>query len=390
MTVARFAVAFVAGAIALAMPGAASAQDYFAGKSITLYAGYPPGGGIDNEMRTIARFYNSYIPGKPNIIAKNMPGAGGLLLGNYLYTLAKRDGLELGMPGRSGFLLANSIGHKGARFVLTKFTYIGSTASTNAILWLSASTGIKNLAQLKKAKKTIVLGGLSARSQNVVVPKILAKYRGFPFRPIHGYPGMNAVLLAIERGEVDGVFSHEGSLQSQRPDMIRDKKVVPIFQTFPVEPNLPLVSSLVTNPEAKALLTLLAAPARVGVPLLGPPAMNAKGTEILRAAHQSMTKDKAFRAYAKKRGIHVSPSTGPELQAYIAANLVKVPASVVKQYRAYTKRKKKEEKEEKEENQLSSAESSDGSREPTPAAVGALHIDGLTTGMSRRTARCLA
>ncbi|MFT5540729.1 MAG: tripartite-type tricarboxylate transporter receptor subunit TctC [Alphaproteobacteria bacterium] len=335
-----------AAAVALLFTGSigASAADYYAGKSLTLYAGYPPGGGIDNEMRTVARFYANHIPGKPNIIAKNMQGAGGLVLGNYLYTVAKADGLEIGMPGRSGFLLANSIGHKGARYDLTKFTYIGSTASTNAILWLSTRTGINNLDQLKKAKKTIVLGGLSARSQNIVVPKVLAKYHGFPFRPVHGYPGMNAVLLAMERGEVDGLFTHEGSLQSTRPDMIKDKKIVQIFQTFPFEKNVPLMMSFVTDPEEKALLTLLSAPGRVGVPLLGPPKMNAQATQDLRVAHQAMTKDKAFRAYAEKRGIHVSPSTGPELQAYIAANLVRVSDSVVKQYRAYTKRKKKKKK----------------------------------------------
>lgn len=347
MNVTRLAAATVAVSIALAMPGAASAEGYYANKTLTIYAGYPPGGGIDNEMRTVARFYADFISGKPSIVAKNMPGAGGLVLGNYLYTVAKPDGFEIGMPGRSGFLLANSIGHKGARYDLTKFTYVGSTASTNAILWLSARTGIKNLEQLKQAKKTIVLGGLSARSQNIVVPKVLAKYQGFPFRPVHGYPGMNAVLLAMERGEVDGLFSHEGSLQSTRPDMIKDKKVVPIFQTFPFEPNLPLMSSFVKDPEAKALLTLLSAPARVGVPLLGPPAMNAEATKILRTAHQAMTKDEAFRVYAEKRGIHVSPSTGPELQAYIAANLVKVSPSVVKQYREYTKRKKKKKKKKK-------------------------------------------
>ena len=337
----------LAAVAAFAVPQARAADAYYKGKNLTLYAGYPPGGGIDNEMRTIARFYENFIPGKPNIIAKNMPGAGGLVLGNYLYTKAKRNGLEIGMPGRSGFLLANSIGHKGARYVLTEFTYIGSTASTNSILWLSARAGIKSLEDLKKAKKTIVIGGLSARSQNIVVPKVLAKYHGFPFRPVHGYPGMNAVLLAIERGEVDGLFSHEGSLQSTRPDMIKDKKVIPIFQTFPFEPNLPLISSFVTDPEAKALMTLLNAPSRVGVPLLGPPAMEKGATAILRKAHQAMTKDKAFRVYAAKRGIHVAPSTGPELQAFIAANLVKVPKSVVKQYKAYTKRKKKKKKKKK-------------------------------------------
>lgn len=347
MIMTRFAGGLIAGLLAMAVSGTASAQvnqDYYVNKSLTIYAGYPPGGGIDNEMRTLARFLPDHIPGRPNIIAKNMPGAGGLVLGNYLYTKAEKDGFEVGMPGRSGFLLANSIGHKGARYVLTEFTYVGSTASTNAILWVSNRTGIKNLEDLKKAKKTIVLGGLSSRSQNVVVPKILVKYHKFPFRVVHGYPGMNAVLLAIERAEVDAVFSHEGSIQSQRPDLVRNKKIIPIFQTFPVEPNLPLIMSFVSDPEEKALLTLMSAPARVGVPLLGPPDMNKDATAVLRKAHQSVTKDKKFIEYAAKRGIHVSPSTGPELHEYIAANLVKVPDSVVKQYRAYTKRKKKRKK----------------------------------------------
>ena len=326
-----------------------TAKDYYEGKTITLGAGYPPGGGVDNEMRLIAQFFGKFIPGNPNIVAKNMPGAGGMALGNYLYIKAQADGLTLGMPGRSGFLLANSVGQKGAQYDLTKFTYVGSAVSTNSILWLRKGTNIRSLADLKQSKKELVLGGLNARSQNVVVPRVLAKYQGFPFRAVYGYPGFHAVLIALERGEVDGLFSHEGSIQGTRPDLITSGTVVPIFQTFPIEPNVPVMDSFVKNPREKALLTLLNAPSRIGLPTLGPPAMNADATGVLRAAFQKMAADKTFRETAEKRGMNVSPATGAELQAFIAENLVSVPDEVVKEYMSYTKSKKKSKKKKKSE-----------------------------------------
>lgn len=340
--------AMAVAVLALAVPQATVAKDFYEGKSLTLFAGYPPGGGVDNEMRLIAQFFGKFIPGKPNIVAKNMPGAGGMLLGNYMFSKAAPDGLTLGMPGRSGFLLANSIGHKGAQYDLRKFTYVGSAVSTNSILWLRKSTNIRTLDELKKAKKEIVLGGLNSRSQNVVVPRVLNKYEGFPFRTVYGYPGFHAVLIALERGEVDGLFSHEGSIQGTRPDMIASGIVVPIFQTFPIEPNLPVMSSFVTDPRERDLLRLLNAPSRIGLPTLGPPGMNAEATKILRAAFQKMAADKTFRETADKRGMHVAdPATGEELQAFIAENLVSVPEDVVKEYLSYTERKKSKKKKKK-------------------------------------------
>lgn len=342
------AAAVVLAAIALTGGNGAGAAEFFKGKRLSLFAGYPPGGGVDSEMRLVARFYSKHLAGNPLIVAQNMPGASGLVLGNYMYSKAKPDGLTLGMPGRSSFLLANSIGHKGARYDLKKFSYVGSAISTNSILWLRKEIGIKNLAQLKKATKTIVLGGLSARSQNIVVPRVLTKYEGWPFRPIHGYPGFHAVLLAMERGEVDGLYSHEGSIQAARPDLITSGKIIPIFQTFAMEPNLPLLRDIITNPREKALLRLLSAPGRVGLPLLGPPGMAKDRLATLRTAYQKMARSKEYIAAAKKRGLNVTePNSGPQIQAFIEKNLVKVSASVVKEYKEYTKRKKKRKKKKK-------------------------------------------
>ena len=114
-------------------------QDYYRGKSITLFAGQPPGGGIDMEMRLVGQFYGRHIPGEPGIVPRNMPGAGGLILGNHLYSVARPDGLTLGMPGRSGFVLAPIISAADTKYDLRKFTWIGSSASSNLVLWMCAA-----------------------------------------------------------------------------------------------------------------------------------------------------------------------------------------------------------------------------------------------------------
>jgi len=114
--------------------GAAAAEDFYRGKTVTLFAGQPPGGGIDSEMRLVARFIGKFIPGEPNILPMNMQGAGGIILGNHLYSVAKPDGLTLGMPGRSGFALAPVISAADTKYDLRKFTWIGSSASSNFVL----------------------------------------------------------------------------------------------------------------------------------------------------------------------------------------------------------------------------------------------------------------
>ena len=112
-------VAFCIVALCLAiepLEAAQAADEVFAGKTINVIAGFPPGGGVDGEMRVLARFLAKYIPGQPNIVARNMQGAGGIILANHLYNMAAADGLTIGMPGRSGFLLSNVVPQKGINY----------------------------------------------------------------------------------------------------------------------------------------------------------------------------------------------------------------------------------------------------------------------------------
>ena len=118
----------------------ARAQDFYAGKTLTVIAGFPPGGGVDGEMRILTRYLSKYIPGHPAIIARNMPGAGGILLANHLHNSAAADGLTLGMPGRSGFLLSNVVPQKGINYDLSRFSYIGGAGSAANSLWVHRRT----------------------------------------------------------------------------------------------------------------------------------------------------------------------------------------------------------------------------------------------------------
>ena len=315
---------------------AGRAQDqYYSGKTISLFAGFPPGGGVDGEMRLVAHHLPRFIPGKPTVLAKNMPGAGGIVLANFLYNNVAADGLTIGMPGRSGFLLSKIVNTSGANFDLAKFAYIGAAGSTNSILWLRRETGVETIDHLKAARE-LVLGAWSARSQNAIVPKILAKYRGWPFKVVHGYPGTSEVLIALERGEIDGLYSHEGSIQTARPDLIENGKIKAIFQSFEDLPNVPVIGESATSKQEAALLALLNAPSQVGLPLLAPPGTPSQQLELLRAAYEKMAQDKEFNQEAEKRGLPVGrPMFGRQLQELIVGTLSSAPADVVQEYLSY-------------------------------------------------------
>src|SRR5215510_6884318 len=236
----------IALSIAIALPGVPGARaDDLAGKTLTVIAGFPPGGGVDGEMRVMTRYFAKYIPGNPLIVAKNMQGAGGILLANNLYSVAAPDGLTLGMPGRSGFLLSNVVPQKGINYDITRFSYVGGAGSAANALWVARRTGIHTLAELKASKKEIVIGALNPRSENAIIPRVLAKYENWPIKTVTGYAGFHEVVIAIERGEVDGLFSHEGSITNSRPDLVPSGFLIPIAQSFDSFPGVPNLTDAV-------------------------------------------------------------------------------------------------------------------------------------------------
>ncbi|MDH7798515.1 MULTISPECIES: tripartite tricarboxylate transporter substrate-binding protein [unclassified Beijerinckia] len=320
----------------LSPPRPAQAQDFYAGKTILLYAGQPPGGGIDNEMRLVAQFLSRFIPGEPQIQPRNMPGAGGVTLGNYLYASTTADGLTLGMPGRAGFVLAPIGDDKIARYDVRRFTWIGSAASTNFIFWARNTSGLKSAADLKTLTREINVAGSGATTSNSIVPEILARYEKFPFKVVRGYPGMAPAVLSLERGETEAIFSDRASI---RADMIASGLVLPLFQTFETEPGLPTIDTLLNDPRERELVGLLTTPMRLGLALIGPPGLAPAQTKTLRDAYGRMVRDPAYQEEARRRNFDVgAPNDGEALTAYLSKVISGLSPEVIAEYKSFVER----------------------------------------------------
>jgi len=321
--------------VALAAPPA-FAQDFYRGKSVALYAGQPPGGGIDSEMRLVAQYFSRHIPGEPTIVPRNMPGAGGLILGNNLYSVAKPDGLTLGMPGRTGFVLAPIISAADTKYDLRKFTWIGSSASSNLVLWMRRQSNIRSFDDLRRANRQIIIAGSGSTTSNSIIPEVLAKYENMPIKVVRGYTGIIDAVLAVERGEADGVLCQRASIRS---DMLSSGAAVPVFQLFDMEPGLPILERLVMDPRERALLELLSAPQRLGLTLIAPPGLPEVPTRILRQSYLKMVASREYQDEAVKRGLDLGrPNTGEEIAAYLTNTLMSFPAETVREYRSYVEK----------------------------------------------------
>jgi tripartite-type tricarboxylate transporter receptor subunit TctC len=316
---------------ALASP--AGAQEFYRGKTISMFAGRPPGGGVDSEMRLVAHHLANHIPGKPVIVPKNMPGAGGVALGNHLHGIAAPDGLTLGVPGRTAFLLAPATGNPNARYDLAKLTWIGSAASSNFILWLRKDTGITTLEQLRRHERLLIIGGSSGGNSDTVVPELLLKYEKLPFKVVRGYPGTAEQQLALARGEIDGMFTERASF---RADPVTSGLAVPIVQTFAMEPGLPTLDEAASHPMEKALFKLFEVPLRVGLALVAPPELPADVTRTLRTAYLRAVSSNEYLADASKRGFDAGrPNKGEDIADYIGKSLSGIPPDVIAEFRSY-------------------------------------------------------
>ncbi len=333
------------GALALAatVPATASvAADFYAGKTLTVIAGYRPGGGVDNNARLVGAHIGKFIPGNPTIINKNMPGAAGGRLANHMFHKADPDGLMIALPGRT-WMFSKLFKEPGVRYDPLKFAYIGSPGPVNNKLWIRADLGIKTIAELKASKRQVVFGGLAQRATNTVIPRILGR-DGFPIRALHGYKGTANIMLAIEQKEVDGIFSSESTLRNNRGDLIDNKVVIPLLQAKPFDPGLPVLDDYLSA-SAKPLVKLVTAASNFGVIALVPPGTPKDRVDILRKAYADMMKDAAFRDDATKRAIAVDkPLSGDDVFAELKDILEGADQKVVTEYLTYVPPRKAKKK----------------------------------------------
>ena len=331
----RRSVALGFAALLFACAGA-DAQDFYAGRNLTLIVGYAPGGGVDTGARLIARHIGGFIPGRPGVVVQNMPGAAGLVAANHIYAIAQSDGLTLAVPGRE-WPLANALKQSGAQFDAIKLSWIGSSGPVNVIAWVRPDSGIAGIEDVKRAKQKPIIGGLGSATVTVSLPRLLAAH-GMPFGIIPNYDSTASILLAIERGEVTGIFTQESTF-GRRHDLIDSKLVVPILQSEPQLAGLPLARNLLPD-SARPLLEAVSASSAFGLPLVGPPGMPPERLAILRKAFIDMAQSPGFQEDAIKNAEPIGFAIeGGRLAAIVAKTVTAMAPDVVESYRRLTEEK---------------------------------------------------
>jgi tripartite-type tricarboxylate transporter receptor subunit TctC len=330
MTVVRSLALGVAAALATGSARAAD-DNFFAGKTLVIFAGFAAGGGVDGNMRVVARHLGEHIPGKPTIVAKNMPGAAGVTNANFLYDKTEPDGLSLAMPGRN-WMLAPLLKEAGARYDPLRFAWIGSPGAVNTILWVRNDSGIRTLADLMGRTEPVVLGALRVRSTNALGPLILSRNAGWPLKVILGFEATSRIMLAIEQREVEGTFVQKDTFLSSRADLVRSKVVIPLVQSRDEEPGVPLFWDHIPK-AVEPLMRLAMASDDFGLPLVGPPGIPRERVEVLRAAFLSMARSRPFIEDSEKIGAPAgNPVDGATLERMVADTVRNASEAVLADY----------------------------------------------------------
>ena len=285
------------------LPKELKAAPFYEGKVIKIAVAFPPGGGYDRMARILAKYLPKFIPGKPTVIVENMPGASGMIGANYLYNIAKPDGLTIGSINRVT-PSAQLLKIEGVRFDMLKYSWIGSAAVETSVLALRADLPYKTYNDLKKAKGPINIGATGPGDTTYNFSILIKQFLGLNLKLTAGYVATPDILLATERKEVDGYSSAYSSI---KPHVARGL-LRPVLRTKIPSPgieNLPAVEDLATDKMGKTILTMYSVSDRIGRPYVAPPGTPADTMNILRDAFAKMAKDPELKAEADKMMMEV-------------------------------------------------------------------------------------
>lgn len=315
----------------IALSGPVMAQDaasYFKGKQVRLTVGFTPGGGYDAYTRLLSRHYSRHIPGEPEMIVVNMPGASSFKSVQYLNSGAPKDGTAI-TAFNPGLLIQSMTIPDKVNVKFTDFAWIGSISEDLRVCYMWHETGVKSWPDML-ARSQVVMGDTGAGSSSYVNQRLLLEVFDVKLKQILGYPGSAEKRLAIERRELDGDC---GSWTSIGEDWIRDKKINLVLRFSPhVAMGLPesvtYAGDLIKDPKKKQVYQLLASSADIGRPFIAPKEVPADRVKLLRAAFNATMKDAKFLADAEKMKLLVTPMTGEDVDKALV-ELYRAPADVV-------------------------------------------------------------
>jgi len=307
-------------------PRATAQEPFYKGKTIRIIVGFTPGGFYDRWARLYSRYMPKYIPGNPDFIVQNMPGAGSLVAANHVYNVAKPDGLSLVMT-HYNFYMDQLVERKEVQFDARKFGWIGSPVSETVVMYMRADAPYKTIHDMVKAKEPAKCGSSGTASGDYILSKLLEEATGAKIQTVLGYPGGSEIDMAVEKGEVvcraHNISAHFG----REPFDTWHKKNFDrhIVQTGSKrDPRMPDVSTVnelfeqyKTPDVTRRVAQVLLAGGEFGRPILVTPGTPPERLKILRAAYAKALKDPELLSEAEKGKMDVDPSSGEELEALI-------------------------------------------------------------------------
>ena len=314
-------------ALLLAGTGMAHAQsvaDFYKGKNINLLIGVGVGGEYDLHARLTGRFIGRHLPGNPTIVPQNMTGAGGIKMANYLYSVAAKDGTNMGMMSNTLPLLQVT-DTPGVQFDVSKFSWIGSIAPTVETMAVWHTAGIKTVEDARK--KEVIAGASGKGAMTYTYPAAMNELLGTKFKIIVGYEGGNAVNVAMERGEVQSRNNTWSSWKVTKADWLRDKQIVVLAYAGPKPKDLngvPSLKELAKNDEDRKVLDLVMSGTEFGRPLALTPDVPSDRVKAMRDAFAATMSDPGFMGEAAKLNIEIEPVQGEHLQS-LARQLIDLP-----------------------------------------------------------------
>ncbi len=312
-------------------------SDFYDGRELRLLIGYSAGGGYDTYARLLARHLGRHIPGNPTVVPQNMPGAASLRLTNYLYNVAPKDGSVIGSVAR-GIAMEPLLAASGTQFDANELSWLGSLNNEVSVCASWHTSDVKTMQDLMTQE--LIVGGIGSASGTDVFPLVVRNLLGAKIRLITGYPGGNDILLAMERGEVDGRCGWSWStVQATRPDWIAEGRLNMLVQfaleKHPDLPDVPLVTEFADSEDERMALELIFARQVMGRPFVAPPAIPAGRLDALRRAFDATAADPAFRAEAARMQLELNPVSGEEIDALLervygaSANAVRLATDAI-------------------------------------------------------------
>ena len=324
--------------ISLWLPSTVNAQaPFYQGKTITLIVGSGAGTAYDIYARLLGSYVGKYLPGNPTVVVQNMPAAGGMVAANFVYGVAKPDGLTIASINPAHYF--NQLqGNKEVKFDWPKFTWIASSDKSEHMLYMRTDAPYKTIQDVRKAAEPPKCGATGTGTSGHYVPRMLEETLGTKFNIVTGYAGGNEIDLATERNEVvcrafttAAYFAREPYHTWRKTNFVRV-----LLQTGrkrdPQLPDVPLLSELMdefkTPDLGRRVATVMLGSGELGRPIVASPALSADRVKLLREAFMKSMSDPALLEEAKQKRLEITPVGGEEL-AKIARDVIEQPPDVV-------------------------------------------------------------